>query len=57
MRLFELRVPFFLPVWRRVAITGICFGWALFELATGAPFWAVLFGALGAMALWQLFLL
>ncbi len=54
--MFELRLPFFVPLWRRVVVTAICLGWALFELVSGEPFWAILFGAMGVMALWQLFL-
>jgi hypothetical protein len=56
MRLFELQHPFFRPLWRRVLVVAICLGWAVFELATGSPFWAIIFGALGATAVWQLFL-
>lgn len=54
--LFELRVPFFIPLWRRVLVTAICLGWAMLELVSGAPFWAVIFGAMGVTALWQFFL-
>lgn len=46
--------PFFRPLWRRIALTAVTLGWAAFELATGNPFWAILFGALGAAALWGL---
>ena len=56
MSMFELRVPFFVPLWRRILVMVICFGWAVFELMTGAVFWAILFGALGATAAWQFFL-
>jgi len=56
MALFDLQAPFFLPVWRRVVVATICIGWAVFEFATGAPFWGVLFGAIGSFAVWQFFL-
>jgi hypothetical protein len=56
MRLFELQHPIFRPHWRRVLVVAICLGWAVFELATGSPFWAIIFGALGATAVWQFFL-
>lgn len=46
---FNLRHPFFLPLWRRVVTTGITGGWALVELSAGNVFWAILFGA---AALW-----
>ena len=56
MNMFELRVPFFLPMWRRVAVTLLSFGWAILELVNGNMFWAILFGAVGATATWQFFL-
>lgn len=51
-----LRHPFFRPLWRRVAVTGVCLIWALFEFAGGSPFWGMLTGALGAYAGWVFFL-
>ena len=51
---FDLQVPFFIPVWRRVAVVTISLCWALFEFATGSPFWGVVFGAMGVVAAWQL---
>ncbi len=51
-----MRAEFFLPIWRRIAVVVICFGWAIFELTSGAPYWALLFGAFGATATWQFFL-
>ena len=56
MRVFDLQVPFFLPVWRRILLLVVCFGWCIFEFATGSSFWGMIFGALGGYALWQLFL-
>ena len=53
---FDLQVPFFLPVWRRILLVGACFVWSIFEFATAAPFWGVIFGAFCCYALWQLFL-
>ncbi|WGW05534.1 hypothetical protein [Tropicibacter oceani] len=47
MTLLDPRHPFFRPLWRRVLIVALCFAWALFELVTGAPVWALLFAALG----------
>lgn len=52
---FDLQLPFFLPLWRRVLTAGLPLLWAGFELATGAVFWAILFGAAGAYAAWQFF--
>lgn len=55
MRLIEPRHPFFRPLWRRIAVVVVSLGWALFELSTGAVFWAILFGAIGAYAAWEYF--
>ena len=55
MKLFDFHHPFFRPLWRRYVVVGICFGWALLELSTGNGFWAGLFAALGALAVWNLF--
>ncbi len=52
----ELQIDFFLPVWRRVVLLAVCFGWAAVEFLSGAPFWGSIFAALGGYALWQLFL-
>ncbi len=51
--MFNLSVPFFLPLWRRVVLVVICVGWAGVEFLTGTPFWGVLFLAMGIMALRQ----
>ena len=56
MRLFELQHPFFRPIWRRYLVVAVCLGWAVFEFVTGSPLWAIIFGALGVTAIWQLFL-
>jgi hypothetical protein len=57
MRSFlDLNHPFFRPLWRRVAVVAVCFGWAAFEVANGALLWGALFAGLGAIAAWQFFL-
>jgi len=56
MNLFGLQHPFFQPLWRRVVTVAVCLGWAMLEFATGAPFWGIIFGAVGAVAIWQFFL-
>lgn len=48
--MLDLEHPFFLPVWRRVAVVALCLGWAVVELVGGAVFWAILFGAAGLYA-------
>ena len=56
MKLFDPDHPFFAPAWRRLSIVGVCLGWALYELLTGAVFWAMLFGALGVWCLYEFFM-
>ncbi len=52
--MFDFSHPFFRPLWRRIVIVAVALGWALFEAVTGSPGWALIFGALGAVALWGL---
>jgi hypothetical protein len=54
-KLIDVQLPFFIPLWRRVAVVVLCFGWAIVEAINGAAFWAVLFGALGVYCSWQFF--
>jgi hypothetical protein len=42
--------------WVRVISVAAPLGWAVFEFAGGAPFWGVIFAALGAYAAWELYL-
>lgn len=54
MQIIDRNHPFFRPVWRRwVTALAPCL-WAGVELATGSTGWALLFGALGGYAVWQL---
>ena len=55
MQLFDVKIDFFIPLWRRVLLVAFCGVWALFEFANGAIFWGLIVGALGIYALWQLF--
>lgn len=48
--MFDLRLPFFKPLWIRIATVVVTLGWALFELLTGSVGWAILFGAAGFYA-------
>jgi hypothetical protein len=48
--------PFYGPLWRRILIPAICFGWAVFELYAGSVTWAVISGGLGLYAAYKLFL-
>lgn len=56
MKTFELQVDFFIPLWRRVAVTVVCLGWSAFEFSTMEPLWGIVFGGMGVYALWQFFL-
>lgn len=51
--MFNLDVPFFLPVWRRVCAVTVAILWGLFELSTGAVFWGVIFLGIGFIAAWK----
>lgn len=53
--LFDVRHPFFLPLWRRVALVAISLGWAVMELALGNLLWGLVFGAIGAWCGYQFF--
>lgn len=46
--------PFFAPLWRRIVIVGLCLGWALVEVLSGSPGWALMFGAAGVYAAFKL---
>jgi hypothetical protein len=49
MKLFDLKNPFFKPLWIRILVTAVTLGWSVFEFLTNDPFWAILFGA---VAIW-----
>ena len=49
------RHPFFRPLWRRLLVVALAFGWTAVEVAAGSTTWAMLFGAMGAYAAWQFF--
>ena len=51
--LLDLDVPFFLPVWRRVATVAVAAGWGLFEIAAGSAFWGMISIGIGCIAAWR----
>lgn len=53
---FDVAHPFFLPLWRRAALTAFILGWAGVELWHGNGMWALLFGAAGVYLFVQFFL-
>jgi len=54
--MFDLKLPFFRPLWRRIVTVLVCFGWAAVEFTNNAPIWAVIFCGLGGMAAYQFFI-
>ena len=56
MKLLDPDDPFFRPLWIRLATTLVPLLWGLFEFATGAAFWGVLFVAVGLWCGYVLFI-
>jgi hypothetical protein len=56
MKFFDVRHPFFNPLWRRVLCVAILLGWAAMEFSGGSPFWGILFAAAGIYCASQFFL-
>jgi hypothetical protein len=54
-RLFDVEIPFFLPVWRRFAVVAVAVCWGLFEISTGALFWGMIFVGMGSMVGWRFY--
>lgn len=54
--MFGFDHPWFRPLWRRLLLVTLILAWGLFELISGAPFWAVAFFGIGAYAAWELLL-
>lgn len=52
--MFDFSHPFYRPLWRRILIVAVCLGWALVEMTSGSPGFALLFGAAGGYAGWRL---
>ncbi len=52
-KLFDLAIPFFLPVWRRVLAVVVPILWAMVEFSTGEAFWGLIFLGLGGIAGWK----
>ncbi|ENN88042.1 hypothetical protein RHSP_51204 [Rhizobium freirei PRF 81] len=56
MQLIDPSHPIYKPLWVRILIVAVCFGWAAVETLGAQPFWAMLSGALGAYSAWMLLL-
>jgi len=50
---FNLGIPFFLPVWRRVLVVVVAIAWGLLEFANGQFFWGIVFVGMGSIATWK----
>ena len=48
--------PFFEPLWRRIVVVGGCLIWGAFEFTMNEPIWGMLFGGIGLVAGYHLFL-
>lgn len=53
--MIDIDHPIYKPLWARLLIVGVCFGWAGFEFYNGAAFWGMLVGAMGVYAAYKLF--
>ena len=51
----DLRVPFFRPMWRRVAVIIFLAIWLFIEISSGSEWWALLVGGIGAYAVYVFF--
>ncbi len=51
-----IRHPAMRPLWRRIAVTAACFGWAGLEAFWGNPGWFWLFTGIGAYTVYEFFL-
>ena len=51
----DLRVPFFRPMWRRVATVTAIAIWTIIEVLYGNSWWALLAGGIGVYAAYVLF--
>jgi hypothetical protein len=56
MQLIDPNHSFYRPLWVRIAIVAVCLGWAIVEVSTGEPFWAIIVGALGIYSAYKLLL-
>lgn len=52
--MFNLRTPFFNPLYRRVLTVALALGWAVVEALGGSVGFAMIFAAMGIYAAWQL---
>jgi hypothetical protein len=53
--IFDTNHPFFVPLWRRIAIVAFCLGWALLEFSFGEDIWMAGSLAISAWLIWAFF--
>ena len=53
--LLDLQHPWFIPLWRRVAVTAVCLFGTVMEIFVGGPFWLLLFGAITIYCVYSFF--
>ena len=53
--MFDLQVPFFIPLWRRLAVVAFCIGWAVLEWSYGENLWMMVSLAIAAYLAWAFF--
>jgi hypothetical protein len=49
----EANLPFFRPLWRRIAVVAVCVVWTVVEWVTNDPLWAIVGLGFTAYAVWQ----
>lgn len=54
-KILNVQLPFFIPVWRRVAVVAFTVAWTGFEIYLGNTLWAVFFAAVAAYLVHQFF--
>lgn len=55
-KLLDVQLPFFVPLWRRIALTGFTVGWALLEWSWGHDYWALGFAVIALYLAHQFFI-
>ena len=53
--MISVRHPFLRPLARRVVTSSVVAGWALLELISGNPGWALFFGAVAIFLIYEFF--
>lgn len=53
----DVRVPFFRPMWRRIAFVAVMVVWTAVEITRGSPWWALLTGGIGVYLFYEFFMI